>query len=395
MHARITFLAFILFLSSCAVTSDRASRFCESSLFLVDAQFEGGSFDRCSFTSPGTLEITVRPEDRPPINESPWYAFRVSPKKPGDINVALKFVDGYARYWPKISADGHNWQPVAANAVQTSEDGTTFNVKLSTDESPLWVAGQELVTTSFYDEWVRKLAARDDIDVRLLGRSVHGRPIHVARTATRSEGILLLGRQHPPEVTGAFAMRPFVDTVLADTPLARQFRDRYSIIISPLINPDGVALGHWRHNVNGVDLNRDWGPFTQPETQSVARLLSGLDELGLQLRLMLDFHSTKSNLFYTQLPEDNTEPQHFATNWLNQARQRLPEFEFKHDAREKSDQANTKNYFFSRYGIPAITYELGDETDREQIVAAATVFAEEMMKVMLEYEPDQRPMSEE
>jgi predicted deacylase len=190
-------------------------------------------------------------------------------------------------------------------------------------------------------------------------------------------------------------MRPFVDTVLADTPLARQFRDRYTIIISPLINPDGVALGHWRHNVNGVDLNRDWGPFTQPETQSVARLLSGLDELGLQLRLMLDFHSTKSNLFYTQLPEDNTEPQHFATNWLNQARQRLPEFEFKHDAREKSDQANTKNYFFSRYGIPAITYELGDETDREQIVAAATVFAEEMMKVMLEYEPDQRPMSEE
>jgi len=228
-----------------------------------------------------------------------------------------------------------------------------------------------------------------------LGRSVHGRPIHVAKTDSRPEVILLLGRQHPPEVTGAFAMRPFVDTVLADTPIARQFRDRYLIIIIPLINPDGVALGHWRHNVNGVDLNRDWGPFTQPETQSIARLLSGLDELGLQLRLMLDFHSTKSNLFYTQLPEDNTEPLLFATNWLNRARQRLPEFEFKHDAREKSDQANTKNYFFKRYGVPAITYELGDETDREQIVSAATVFAEEMMNVLLEYEPDQRPMSEE
>jgi hypothetical protein len=75
---------------------------------------------------------------RPPARS----AFRVSPKKPGDINVALKFVDGYARYWPKISADGHNWQPVAANAVQTSEDGTTFNVKLSTDESEACTAGR-------------------------------------------------------------------------------------------------------------------------------------------------------------------------------------------------------------------------------------------------------------
>ena len=84
------FLTFFLFLSSCAVTSDRASRFCESSLFLVDAQFEGGSFDRCSFTSPGTVEITVRPEDRPPINESPWYAFRVTAKVAKTIAVGWK-----------------------------------------------------------------------------------------------------------------------------------------------------------------------------------------------------------------------------------------------------------------------------------------------------------------
>jgi hypothetical protein len=31
-------------------------------------------------------------------------------------------------------------------------------------------------------------------------------------------------------------------------------------------NPDGVDKGHWRLNDGGVDLNRDWGPFTQPET---------------------------------------------------------------------------------------------------------------------------------
>ena len=99
---------------------------------------------------------------------------------------------------------------------------------------------------------------------------------------------------------------------------------------------------------------------------------------------MLDFHSTKSNLFYTQLEDDGTVPETFASTWLSRARERLADFEFKHDARASSEQANTKNYFFKRYGIPAITYELGDETDREQIAAASPVFAEEMMRLMLE-----------
>ena len=59
----------------------------------------------------------------------------------------------------------------------------------------------------------------------------------------------MIGRQHPPEVTGAIAMHSFIDTVLADTDLARQFRDRFKLAIVPLMNPDGVAAGHWRHNV--------------------------------------------------------------------------------------------------------------------------------------------------
>ena len=67
---------------------------------------------------------------------------------------------------------------------------------------------------------------------------------------------------------------------------------------------------------------------------------------------------------------------------------RLPEFEFKHDARAHSGQANTKNYFYDTYGIPAITYELGDETDRALILETSPVFAEEMMRTLLEVPTD-------
>ena len=38
-------------------------------------------------------------------------------------------------------------------------------------------------------------------------------------------------------------------------------------------NPDGVDSGYWRHNSNGVDLNRDWIEFTQPETKAIKQFL--------------------------------------------------------------------------------------------------------------------------
>ena len=42
------------------------------------------------------------------------------------------------------------------------------------------------------------------------------------------------------------------------------------VIVYPLMNPDGVDEGHWRHNTGGIDLNRDWAHYNQPETRQVA-----------------------------------------------------------------------------------------------------------------------------
>ena len=264
---------------------------------------------------------------------------------------------------------------------------TACRYGLSLAELPVRVAAQQLLTAANYDDWMRPLAARTDITLRTLGVSVQGRPISMVETPPRAEAVLLLGRQHPPEVTGALAMRAFVDTVLADTELAGRFRARHAVLIVPLLNPDGVALGHWRHNAGRTDLNRDWGAFTQPETRGVAAMLDTLDARGIKLRLMLDFHSTRNTdfkLFYTQRKEEGAAPARFASHWLNGVRQRLPDVEFTHRP-TKSTSDTAKKYFFERYGIPAITYELGDEADPERIAEASPVFAEEMMRVLLEH----------
>jgi hypothetical protein len=61
----------------------------------------------------------------------------------------------------------------------------------------------------------------------------------------------------------------------------------------------------------------------------------------------------------------------------------LHDYPFTNEARPSSDTANVKNYMYKRYGIPSMTYEVGDETDRGAARAAAQVFAEEMMSLML------------
>ncbi|MDE0660261.1 MAG: M14 family metallopeptidase [Gammaproteobacteria bacterium] len=363
-----------------------AEGYCENDIALLDRQFEGGAFHRCEVRD-GKFVITIRPEDSKVEVPMPWYAFRASPKQEGEAIVLMGFVDADAdRFWPKVSLDGINWQRLPDRAVAVSEDKQRLALRIPLAEAPVWIASQRLLTTRFYDTWTLSLSQRPDVAVRVFGRSIHGRPISVAETSPKRLGVLFIGRQHPPEVTGALTMHAFVDTVLADTQLARSFREIFTVITAPLLNPDGVANGHWRHNAGKTDLNRDWGPFRQPETRSVRDLLADLPRRGIALRLMLDFHATRlteTHLFYTQRPEDGDGSAHaFAAEWFERVRKRQADLEFIHRP-SKSESANAKNYFFDTYGIPSITYESGDETDPDWIAAAAPVFAEEMMRTML------------
>lgn len=388
-NPRVSWRAFrpLLRVAAAAVALSSGSAmagFCESDSALIDDNFSGGNLGVCEFTSPNSVSFTITPEDAPPINPSAWYSFRVSPKEEESLQLILNFVDGHARYWPKISSDGETWRRLDESQVDISEDRSTMTIALARSRDPIFVSAQELLVNDDYERWMHSLAEHPEVMSRTLGRSIQGRPIQALTTAPKAEVVYLFGRQHPPEITGGLAMQSFVDEVFSDSDLANEFRARFMLVLVPLINPDGVAAGHWRHNMGGRDLNRDWGPFTQPEIQSVKRLIDELDNAGLAPKLMLDFHSTQRSRFYTQMPEDFDEELDFARDWLDRARLRMPDFDFLYDPRKPSGQENTKNYFYATYHIPAITYEIGDEVDRGELRRTSPIFAQEMMRVMLE-----------
>lgn len=368
-----------------------AARACENDFATLDADFEGARMSEC-VAKRNSFNIRIDPENEP-INPSPWYAFRVTPKQPGKVKIIMRYSDAEHRYRPKRSDDASRWRLVDPKHVRERRKGKKVTLNLSMEDSPFIIAGQELLLTGAYEKWTEQLVTDTSLQTKIIGHSVEGRPLvaiisEPENVLPKQEHVMLIGRQHPPELTGAFAMLPFLETVFADTPLARKFRERFYITAVPLMNPDGVANGHWRHNMNGVDLNRDWGPFTQPETQAVKTLVDKVaNDEDSELRLMLDFHSTKRNVFYTQFRDVETIPPKYTRTWLAGANERLKGYEFERAERHQTELATSKNYFHGRFGAPAITYELGDQTDRRLIRASAIIFAEEMMETLLASDP--------
>jgi hypothetical protein len=367
---------------------------CENRAAAVDRNFPTGAYVKCETAGKKRFTLTIAPEDDGEINCSAWYAFRLTPARKGRVTIDLNYTKCGHRYWPKISEDGVNWTYLPTKAVTIEGEGeeksTRISVKLRGE--PVFIAGQEILPPSVYDAWIDQLSVGPDAERWLLGKSAEGRDIPAVTIAAldqpQRETVVLVGRQHPPEITGALAMFPFVETLLGDSDLAKRYRARFQTIVVPMLNPDGVMRGHWRHNTGGVDLNRDWGPFTQPETKLMQGLFEGIaSDPERNLRLMLDFHSTQQDIFYTIPDELPTDPAFFTRDWLARLQERMPDYVVTRDARHVVGRPISKAYVFDTYGVPGVTFELGDETDRNLIDRIGREAAIAMMETLLATDP--------
>lgn len=350
----------------------------------MDADFPRARVTECRAAGRLEYELAVRPENLP-VNNSPWFAFRISSVKETRILVRLRCVGGSLRYRPKISTDGVQWVLLPEEAFTKGPGSNECTLRLETGPTPLWVAAQEPVSSGEMTGWARTLERLPFVSMREFGRSIQGRPLFrldIGREdATRH--VSVIGRQHPPETTGSLALMSFIEEVAGDSGLARAFRDDFHVLVMPLLNPDGVDAGHWRHNMGRVDLNRDWGPFLQPETRAASEQILALSGQG-RLLLHLDFHSTFKDVFYTQPDDVPARPALFAARWLEGLQRRVPDYAVRREASPTPTPATSAFWAHHSFGIPGITYEIGDNTDRAQLRRVAVNAAREMMTLLLE-----------
>lgn len=201
---------------------------------LVDAQFPRARLNDCKRTGPGSYDVAVRPEDLP-VNNSPWFAFKVSATKEQSVVLRLRCVGGTLRYRPKISTDGTQWVMLPAEAFSRGPEDNECTLRLEIGREPLWVAAQEPVSTEEMTAWARTLERLPFVTMREFGRSLRGGRLFRLdignEDATRH--VSVIGRQHPPETTGSLALMRFIEEVAGDSELARAFRAEFHVRVIP------------------------------------------------------------------------------------------------------------------------------------------------------------------
>ena len=368
----------ILFLADDALAASPKQHSCQQGNVIFTTDFASARLDQCKKLSDNEFHITLQPENIP-INDSPWYAFKVVGKSAQSITIRMTVEHGKHRYLPKFSTDKKHWQ-----LLEHKIKDKVMTIVLPISEQPIWIAGQEIIDNDDYYQWGELLAKKKLASHSILGWSTQDRPIFKLETNNnQKELIVILGRMHPPELTGAMALFPFVETLLSKSSLAQKFAQNYDILVVPNINPDGVFHGNWRHNANGLDLNRQWNKFTEKEVIAIDKYLEQLVEQGKKIAFAVDFHSTHRPIFYTMPTDYGVQEKYLVNNWLTDLDNHYPNFKVIQKPGNNPSLGVFKQYIADKFDVHAITYEMGDNTDRQFIDKLAEDAATTLMQTLL------------
>ena len=353
----------------------------------VSNEFDGARLNDANQSNDSTITLHFIPENTP-INKSPYYAFETWSESPRQVYFELKYPEGFRhRYQPKKRTNGE-WSIMDSVDVIKTDGGRIL--KLMVNRKPQLIAAQEVNSSDDVRQWYMQniVASNDFVRLGSAGQSELGRDIPVLDIYKGSPVgkpiIVLLTRQHPPEVTGFFAFQKFLETIVKKSEVSTQFLSKYRILAFPILNPDGVDLGHWRHNANGVDLNRDWSKYHQLEVENVVSFIRESSKKdGGKVILGLDFHSTYEDVFYTNKTREGTTLPHFVEDWFNRLEKDINDYK----VNEKDSNSNkpvSKGWFLYGEGAVGITYEIGDHTPKERILEIGRASSLAMMELLLE-----------
>jgi hypothetical protein len=289
----------------------------------IHTDFEGGALGKIEKVSETHFRLAVKGEsDNEGRNrQANWYYFRLDDTGSAPLTLDIVNLPGEYNYKPNrgaitkdtppvISYDNVHWEHVKTYEYDPQKPKLRLYIRPL--HARFWIAHCPPYTNQTLEKLRREMEGRADFHEETIGKTVGGRPL-VLWTITQGlnqdkPAIWLMFRQHSWESGSSWAGEGAVRTLLAETPEAKRLRERVIWKIFPLCDPDGVARGGVRFNLNGFDLNRNWDvvdPVKMPEITAQRAAVKRWLETGHHIDLFLTLHNTETGEYLEGPPDDD------------------------------------------------------------------------------------------
>lgn len=133
--------------------------------------------------------------------------------------------------------------------------------------------------------WIQPLSQKGGFTTRTVGTSAEGRSILMYTVGNGSVKVLLWSQMHGDEPTATMALMDLLSffTDAPDHPVVQTIRQNLTLLMIPMINPDG-AERFQRRTAQFVDMNRDALRLATPEAQLLKNIRDRYEpEFGFNL----------------------------------------------------------------------------------------------------------------
>ena len=247
--------------------------------FLITAPADSGNIDVLDASDPAAIRLRIREDGKAPFHQ--WFYFRVAGAAGTPLTLKIEnagsasYVPGWTDYRAVTCEDGVTWPRVPT----TYEDGV-LTIRFTPSQDVAWVAYFAPYGFNRAQILLAETLASPLAMLVPLGTSVDGQPLDRVTVGGGPLKLWVIGRQHPGESMGSWWMDGFLPRLVdQDDPVAASLREKATVHVVPMMNPDGVARGHLRTNAAGTDLNRAWAEpdeATSPEVFCVRREMEAL-----------------------------------------------------------------------------------------------------------------------
>ncbi|MCB9898612.1 MAG: succinylglutamate desuccinylase/aspartoacylase family protein [Planctomycetes bacterium] len=256
----------------------------------------------------GAYELTLSGDPGPGTRQ--WFHFAVEDAGGmtltfvvRDFTIGTPWVNGMTPCVSSSPDDPTSWTRVAPadTSFDDANDDLTFSFTFPDDDA--WHFAYSFVyPVSRADALVDDIAASPYASASILTQSLEGRDVRMLEITEGAlpgkTGIWIQARQHAAECGASWTCEAFLDWLVGPSQKARAVRRHAVVRVVPMMNPDGVAHGHYRRNLAGLDLNREWDTPSYADSPSVAAVLDELAafDAAVGLDLFFDLHTSSSDL---------------------------------------------------------------------------------------------------